>query len=319
MAGTSTPAKRQRPVQAPSKQHGGLSPLIVDPESFSLLQVEPVSAGRAAKSGQAAPGHELVYELKAVGGAPVRYVLLLPGKRQRAVDAARILAHEGLAGDVDLIPHAEGARESMLRALLEKTLASFKEIQGRHVGGMTEDELIREVGETLADKASAPAVSVEEGWQQLLERGLKSKVALLKSSPFKSTTQASELLGIGEPAVRKRIREQKLFALKVPGDGEHRIPAWALDTGMAGAATVALYASAPGMDEWQLYHFLSTPNGSLNGLRPFECLLSSANLTPFLRSAREELLSELELPAGASLLEAVQGELKAEAQEGRAA
>jgi hypothetical protein len=319
MAGISTSAKRQRPVQASAKQHAGFSPLIVDPESFSLLQVEPVSAGRAAKSGQATPGHELVYELKAVGGAPVRYVLLLPGKRQRAVDAARVLAHEGLAVDVDLIPHAEGARESMLRALLEKTLASFKEIQGRHVGGMTEDELIREVGETLADKASTPAVSVEEGWQQLLERGLKSKVALLKSSSFKSTTQASELLGIGEPAVRKRIREQKLFALKVPGDGEHRIPAWALDPGVAGAATAALYASAPGMDDWQLYHFLSTPNGSLNGLRPFECLLSSVNLTPSLRSAREELLSDLELPAGASLLEAVQGELKAEAQEGRAA
>lgn len=306
-------------MQPSSKQHVIFSPLIVDLESVSLLQGEPVSAERAAKSGQAAQGCELVYERKIVGGAPMRYVVLVTTKEQCAVDAAPVLENQGLGMDLGAISHAVNTRESMLRALLEKTLASFKEIQGRHVGEMTENELIREVGETLADKGSAPAVSVAEGWQQLLERGLKSKVALLKSSPFKSTAQASELLGIGEPAVRRRIREHKLFALKVPGDGEHRIPAWALDPGVAGAATVALYGSAPGMDEWQLYHFLSTPHGSLNGLRPFECLLSNANLTPSLRSAREELLLALELPAGASLLEAVQDELEAEAQEARAA
>ncbi|CAM3423392.1 hypothetical protein [Paracidovorax anthurii] len=324
MAGTSTPAKRSRSAQASAPPHSGFLPLIVDAHSGSILHVAPVgpvSAGRTAKSGAGAAtqGHEALYELQAAGGAPVRYVLVLHGKRERAVDAARALADEGLAIDLDAVSRAEGARESLLRSLLEKTLASFKEIQGRHAGGLTEDELIREVGETLADKASVSTTSVEEGWQELLERGLRSKVALLKSGPFKSTTQASELLGIGEPAVRKRIREQKLFALKVPGDGEHRIPAWALDPGVAGAATASLYASVPGMDEWQLYHFLSTPNGNLNGLRPFECLLSSANLTPSLRAARDELVSELELGAGASLLAVVEDELKAEAREGRAA
>lgn len=145
-----------------------------------------------------------------------------------------------------------------------------------------------------ADNTLVSAGSVEEGWQELLERGVRSKTALLKSNQFKSTAQVSELLGVGEPAVRRRIREQKLFALKAPGDGEHRIPAWALDPGVAGAATVALYAGAAGMDEWRLYHFLSTPHGSLNGLRPFECLMSSANLPLPQRSARDELLAELE-------------------------
>ncbi|MFD1840121.1 hypothetical protein [Paracidovorax cattleyae] len=325
MAGTSTPAKRPRSAQASAPPQSGFLPLIVDAHSGSILHVAPLraaNAGRTAKSGSGATtqGHELLYyELQAAGGAPVRYVVLLHGKRERAVDAARALADEGLAIDLDAVSHKEGARESLLRSLLEKTLASFKEIQGRHAGGLTEDELIREVGETLADKVSVSATSVEEGWQELLERGLRSKVAMLKSGPFKSTTQASELLGIGEPAVRKRIREQKLFALKVPGDGEHRIPAWALDPGVAGAAAASLYASVPGMDEWQLYHFLSTPNGNLNGLRPFECLLSSATLTPSLRAARDELVSELELGAGASLLAVVEDELKAEAREGRAA
>lgn len=299
MATPSTSAKRQRAAKASRQGHAGFSPLVVDTDSVSLLDVAPVSTGRTAKSRGAAEGHEPVYELKTTDGAPVRYAVLVRGKRQQTVDAG-------------------GTKDALLRSLLEKTLASFREIQGRHAA-LTEDEVIREVGETLVDKGSAPAVSAEEGWQELLERGLKSKTALLKSPEFKSTAQASELLGVGEPAIRRRIREQKLFALKAPGDGEHRIPAWALDPGAAGPATAALYACVPGMDEWQLYHFLSTPNGNLNGLRPFECLLSAANLPPARRTARGELLAEMELGSGAPLLDTVLDELKADFKESRPA
>lgn len=152
----------------------------------------------------------------------------------------------------------------------------------------------------------ANALRVEQGWQELLERGLQRKTELLRSNEFKTTAQASELLGIGEPAVRKRIREGKLFALQTPGDGEHRIPAWALDPAIAGQATVALLSDVQGgTDEWQLYHALTTPNGALNGLRPFECLMSRQHLPPSARAAREELVAHLQLPASGSLLEAV--------------
>jgi len=152
----------------------------------------------------------------------------------------------------------------------------------------------------------ANALRVEQGWQELLERGLQRKTELLRSKEFKTTAQASELLGIGEPAVRKRIREGKLFALQTPGDGEHRIPAWALDPSIAGQATVALLSDVQGgTDEWQLYHVLTTPNGALNGLRPFECLMSRQHLPPSARAAREELVAHLQLPANGSLLEAV--------------
>jgi len=152
----------------------------------------------------------------------------------------------------------------------------------------------------------ANALRVEQGWQELLERGLQRKTELLRSTEFKTTAQASELLGIGEPAVRKRIREGKLFALQTPGDGGHRIPAWALDPAIAGQATVALLSDVQGgTDEWQLYHALTTPNGALNGLRPFECLMSRQHLPPSARAAREELLAHLQLPANGSLLEAV--------------
>lgn len=317
MATTSTPARRQRAAKASAQRHAGLLPLIVDAESISVLNVVPVSTGRTAKSGGAAEEYELVCELKPTGGTPVRYAALLSGKRHEAVEAARALADDGPV-DLEAGPAAGGMKDSLLRSLLEKTLASFREVQGRHAD-LTVDEMIREVGETLADKGSAPAVSEEQGWQELLERGLRSKTALLKSIEFKATAQASELLGVGEPAIRRRIRERKLFALKAPGDGGHRIPAWALDPEVAGAATAALHASAPGVDEWQLYHFLSTPNGNLNGLRPFECLMSVDNLPPPRRAAREELLAEMEPGSGASLLDAVLNELKADSEESRPA
>lgn len=158
----------------------------------------------------------------------------------------------------------------------------------------------------VSSSPDANALRIEQGWQELLERGLQRKTELLRSTEFKTTAQASELLGIGEPAVRKRIREGKLFALQTPGDGEHRIPAWALDPAIAGQATVALLSDVQGgTDEWQLYHALTTPNGALNGLRPFECLMSRLHLPPSARAAREELVAHLQLPANGSLLEAV--------------
>lgn len=165
---------------------------------------------------------------------------------------------------------------------------------------------VRKPPAPVSESSDANTLRVEQGWQELLERGLQRKTELLRSTEFKTTAQASELLGIGEPAVRKRIREGKLFALQTPGDGGHRIPAWALDPALAGQATVALLSDVQGgTDEWQLYHALTTPNGALNGLRPFECLMSRQHLPPSARAAREELVAHLQLPASGSLLEAV--------------
>ncbi|WP_338413928.1 hypothetical protein [uncultured Sphaerotilus sp.] len=158
----------------------------------------------------------------------------------------------------------------------------------------------------------ADELPVAQGWQDLLERGLRHKTALLQSPEFKTTAQASELLGIGEPAVRKRIREGKLFALQTPGDGSHRIPAWALDPAIAGSVTLTLLSLAGGGDAWLLYHALTTPNGHLHGLRPFECLLSRQNLPPSQRAAREELAVHLQLSAKDALLEVVGRAVQAE-------
>lgn len=166
-----------------------------------------------------------------------------------------------------------------------------------------------------AAEVQAPSDAVEQGWQALLEQGLRHKTTLLQSKEFKTSAQASELLGIGEPALRKRIREGKLFALKTPGSDAYRIPAWALDPALAGRVTLALLAELPDAAQWQVYHALTTPNGSLNGLRPFECLLTRRNLPPSQRAAREALAEHLQLPDSDALLNAVVQAVKLELDE----
>jgi hypothetical protein len=208
--------------------------------------------------------------------------------------------------------------ETALIHVFQKTLESFNEVRLQTHQYLSEPELIRQVADRLIRKAAPPAEepSVEAGWQALLERGLQAKAALLRSAEFKSTDEAGKLLGIGEPAVRKRIRERKLFALKSPGEGDFRIPAWALDPAIAGPATAALLAATRGgADEWQLYHFMTTPDGSLNGLKPFECLLSNEHLPSAGKAARGELVAYLQLGDGASLLQAVKQALLAEVAE----
>lgn len=152
----------------------------------------------------------------------------------------------------------------------------------------------------------------EQGWQELLERGLRHKMALLQSSEFRTTAEAGDLLGIQEPAVRKRIREGRLFALRMPGGGEYRIPVWALDPAITGRVTAAALSALPDVDEWQVYHALSTPAGALHGLRPFECLLTRRHLLPSQRAAREELVEHLQIPDGDALREVVMQMVRAD-------
>lgn len=209
---------------------------------------------------------------------------------------------------------------TVLNLVMEKALESLREIQsadGRH---LTKTQMIRRVGEALVEKASTEteSLSVETGWQQLLEQGLKSKTMLLKSAEFKSTSEASELLGIGEPAVRKRIRDDKLFSIRMAGDGENRIPAWALDSRIAGRNTAEIISACPAWDEWQVYYFMSTPNGILNGLRPFECLMSKEHLPPGAQVAVAELQVYSGVVAGSDLFRAVMTALQIELAEGRA-
>jgi hypothetical protein len=160
-------------------------------------------------------------------------------------------------------------------------------------------------------KAALSEVPVEQGWQELLVRGQQAKVTLLSSSDFKTMAQASELLGIGEAAVRNHIQESKLFAMKIPADGEHRIPAWALDPAIAGKVTTTLLSDSGGAEEWLLYHALAVPNGSLNGLSPVECLMSCENLPADRRDLRDELSVHLRLAPNGPLLEAVRLTLRA--------
>lgn len=157
-------------------------------------------------------------------------------------------------------------------------------------------------------RKSAPALSAEEGWQALLLKSLADKTRLLQSDKFRSVGEAVALLGIQDPAIRKRIRDSRLFALTVPGSEEYRIPVWAL--GLGPEETKALVAAQ--RDAWTLYLYLETPSGAFDGLRPFELLLPADSLTFEQKSRRQALLAFRGLPDRGSLLGLVLQDLEDE-------
>lgn len=306
---------RSKPVQP---AHGVALPLVVDPTSLNVMDVERVDSER---------GDQLIVHISQPVGATGSHTHKKKGAASRP--AGTLLIYELEARDTtrsrkparaieDVAPNLN---EVLIRSVFEKTLESVREVRQHQAGELTTDQFIRQVAETLADKANVGAAEppVEQGWQSLLESGLRSKTSLLRSPEFKTTSEAGELLGIQEPAVRRRIREHKLFALKTPIEGEHRIPAWALDPGLAGGPTATLLSEAGAADEWYIYHFLTTPNGSLNGLRPFECLMSREHLPLPRQALRDELAAYLGLSLGAPLLDAVKQALVAELMEGQQA
>lgn len=320
MKSTPGPAKQQRASKTAGKrsQRGSalaersqwLSPFVIDPQSMTLLRLEPIEATDEAGGSEFDKAY--LQRVRHEGLEPIHFEFRDPSTLGPIVvytkDQIRVV---GESPEVDA-----------MRLVVDRTLASFREVQLRSNGQLDERELIHQVAESLREKADQLPVdepSVEEGWQELLERGLKSKTALLSSKAFMSTADASKLLQVGEPAIRKRLREGKLFALKTSGDGEYRIPVWALDAKVAGQATATLLQDAKGTDEWWLYHFMTTPNGSLNGMSPFECLLSPENVPWVKRPARKELVDDLDLPVNASLLEPVRQALKSELEESAAA
>lgn len=281
-------------------------PLFIDTFNMKVLSGEPLERGNTTLPG--------TRRFRISDGVDIEVVVGNVSSKQTVKSRA---GKKLFYGGGDLVQASPGlSADFLVRKVIERTLESLQEVRHRFAGLLTEEDFIREVGESLVDKATpSQEVPVEKGWQDLLEQGLRSKTALLGSKEFKSTSEASELLGIGEPAVRKRIREDKLFAMKTPGDGEHRIPAWALDPKIAGQTTACLLQDAEKLDEWHLYHFLVTPNGSFNGLTPFECLMSMENLPSSKRVAREELLIHLNQRVNSSLLEVVRQGLKLEIRE----
>ena len=173
-------------------------------------------------------------------------------------------------------------------------------------------ELLRRGSDAFAPEVKTEQItqSTEEAWQGLVVKGLERKKALLNSPQFKSVSEVAELLDVKEPAIRRRIRECKLIALKCPGTEEYRIPVWAL--AIRADQTKEIQTAGGKMDAWSFHHFMSTPNSWLNGLRPVELLLTPDSLTSEHLARRREVAQHFGVSDANSLLDVV---LKALAHE----
>ncbi len=246
--------------------------------------------------------------------SPTKKLVKKPHAFQKKLPGAHVRAYQGSAVrhkplSFDVRPYAAEAIQDHIKNVLEKVLGSIREARDREPA-ITQDALLLAVSTDLAATLPEPASSqsTAEGWEALLLKSLEYKTSLLQTAQFVSPAEAAKTLGVGNPAIRRRIRENKLFALTPPGQEDYRIPVWAL--GLAADNVRALMA-ASGDEPWTLYHFLVTPSGPLNGLRPFEVLLPADSLTSAQRGQREDLLRQLGLSNKSSLVSLVLDVLKA--------
>ena len=113
---------------------------------------------------------------------------------------------------------------------------------------------------------------------------------MLHSEGFATEADAAALLGLDSDGLRAKIAERSVFALPEPRTGAYRIPVWALHLDTIGLPTLRLHAIDPQIDPWEIHAFMSTPNGSLHGRRPFECLVDGEHLPLKLRALRDALV-----------------------------
>ena len=173
----------------------------------------------------------------------------------------------------------------------------------------------------LAIPVTPPEVGAEEsqtvalGWVDLVARGEAAKEAILHSEGFATEADAAALLGLDADALRTKIADRSVFALPEPRTGAYRIPVWALHLDTIGLPTLRLHAIDPQIDPWEIHAFMSTPNGSLHGLRPFECLVDGEHLPLKLRALRDALVATMKLEGERPLVELVVRTLREEMKE----
>lgn len=288
--------------------------LLVDAKSLQMLNPE-VRQTRGSKS--KGKGNITVYKAR---GSTQYFVKDVPsGRFVPVVRGTKAAAIAELKGKLNAKPvggnvvYGGGSPIDVetVKRVLGITLGSIRQAENLQQP-LTEAEVLSQVSKALAaEAAEKPAPTTPEaGWEALLLRGLEYKKNLLASDAFKSTREAAALLGVGDAAIRKRVREGKLFALQMQHTDEYRIPIWALGIGDAARELCAVEP-----DAWALYHFLVTPSGSLNGLRPFELLLPSESLTPQQLADRMELAQYRKLPAQGPFLDVVLQALAADKSE----
>ena len=219
----------------------------------------------------------------------------------------------------------EPAQDAQLQRLLQKVVTALEAARRDHECELSDHEATREVARRLSEPYAGheETQAIQKGWAELALRGQQYQQALLSTDAFLSTEQASDHLGIGDAAVRKRIRDRRLFALQRPVSGDYRIPLWAAFPELNDLMPAVLSAGgrdnrlrSPYESAWWLYQFLDTPNGLLHGLSPIECLVSGERLPPDRLALRLALHGDLRMAPDKSLLNVVMGVLRQELEEG---
>jgi hypothetical protein len=299
-----------RPVQKKTSRRGDLEKLLlVVPQhsGYGSIHIEgPLSARSMHKT-----------NLKRLKGGESINVEVLSGVKVMSVPAVRMAGGgKSVYAGYQVIDLPSGYPDTVRQTFFETVSLVHGLLKDVGPGQqISKPELLLKVSDLLVDEAKTEQSTkgTEEAWQAMLLKGLERKKTILNSAQFKSVGEVAEVLDVKEPAIRRRIREYRLFAVKSPGTDEYRIPVWAL--AVTPEQTRDIHDACGDMDAWALHHFMSTPNSWLNGLRPFELLLPAESLTSEQLARRREVAQHFGAADANSLLDVVLKALAHEATE----
>jgi len=171
------------------------------------------------------------------------------------------------AGDPD--PSQGGARPRQEQAVAERITRALVEV----LAATSPQDLVSAAAEAtdvdvlvhLLETAPLGSQSVPFGRLTTDERRrqLLAKRALLRDAgPFMTVAQVAELLGVGQEAVRARLRRGTLLGFQ-DSDGTYRIPSWQIVEGEVLPGLPRVLSQVPGSDPFVRFSALRTPRRAL--------------------------------------------------------
>jgi hypothetical protein len=111
----------------------------------------------------------------------------------------------------------------------------------------------------------------DDGLQRARQRGAEYRAELLKSGEMLSSSDAARKLDVTTEALRKKVRNAELFALRW-GSRKVYYPAWQFETNVFGEPLKRALEPIKGEDPWSIYYFFTTADPRLGDATPLEVL-----------------------------------------------
>lgn len=113
--------------------------------------------------------------------------------------------------------------------------------------------------------------TVGGGVEEAISQGAVLTRRIWHSQEMLTPVQVAKQLGITTHSVSRLRRQNRLFGLSIAGELGYRYPLWHFETNVL-AALPDVMLEIPDKKSWNLYYFLTQPEGLLGGKSPLDML-----------------------------------------------